>query len=280
MSPASIQSLFEQVAAAKEDRLALELLIAHVLKTSREYVFSHPEHVLETPQIAAFSALWNRYLAGEPVAYLRGYKEFWGLNFSVDDRVLVPRPETEHLVETVLQLVDGLDEVRLLDVGTGSGAIACALAHELPEAQVWASDVSSDAVDVAQSNAKSLGLDRIDMRVSDLLSAFDLNELDLDVLVANLPYIGIDKFHFVEKKVEDHEPHVALFGGTDGLRLYDQLFTQLQANLSRPRWILGEFGCFQREALEAMIRSHFPKARVDFHQDLAGLDRYFVIDRG
>jgi release factor glutamine methyltransferase len=258
--------------------LDAELLLGKVMMASRETIFAHPERELSGKEWDEYKTLWRRLKSGEPTAYLLGNKEFFELQFKVDDRVLIPRPETEHLVETVIDLVKGIDEPRILDVGTGCGAIALALAHTLPSAKVWASDVSADAVEVARENARNLSLEQVEIEVSDLLTDLEWGSWDLDVLVANLPYIGREKFHFVEKSVEDNEPHVALFGGDDGLRLYDQLFEQVKSGTSKPKWMLGEFGSLQREALETMITRHFPDASTTFHTDLAGLDRFFVIE--
>jgi len=223
--------------------------------------------------------LWKRVKAGEPIAYILGQKEFFGLDFKVDARVLIPRPETEHLVEAVLDLVKEVENPRILDVGTGSGAIALALAHTLPQARVWASDVSGAALEVARENALHLNCERVEFFESDVLSHLEWESWDLDVLVANLPYIGTEIFDFVEKSVKEYEPHGALFGGVDGLELYAQLFEQIKCSITgvKPRWILGEFGALQQEAMATLIARFFPLSSVTFHQDLAGLDRFFIL---
>jgi len=220
---------------------------------------------------------------GIPLQYLLGEAVFCGVQFALAPGVFIPRPETEHLVSTVLELVREIEAPRILDVGTGCGAIAIALAHSRPEASVFASDVSVDALEVAEQNAsRLLPSHESPLRFfpSDLLNDVPWPTLNLDVVVANLPYIGTQEFHFVEATVDRYEPSVALYGGVDGLRLYDRLFEQINCSsdaAALPRWILGEFGCFQRERLEAMIQRHFPSAAVSFHSDLAGLDRFFVL---
>lgn len=261
-------------------RLESELLLGKVLNVSRETVFAHPERLLSEGEWSQYRNLWERVRAGEPVAYILGRKEFFGLEFVVNEAVLIPRPETEHLVETVIDLVKEIDEPRILDVGTGSGAIALSLAHSLPKARVWASDVSEDALEVARVNADRFELREVQFFVSDLLSDLKWGAWDLNVMVANLPYIGTQRFDFVEKFVKEYEPNAALFGGEDGLRLYDRLFQQVSfSGLSqRPRWIVGEFGSLQRDELEIMIRRHFPTASLVFHTDLAGLDRFFTLN--
>lgn len=271
--------------------LEAELLLAETLGMTREKVFAHPERVLSEEERLRFEGYWNRIEAGEPLAYVLGRKEFYGLEFSVDSRVLVPRPETEHLVETILELVKNSDEPRILDVGTGCGAMAVALAHVLPKAFVWASDVSGEALTVAKFNAEQILKTQpgepprpggpVQFFQSDLLKDIPWISLDLDILVANLPYIGTQEFHFVEASVDRYEPAVALYGGLDGLQLYRELFEQINCSSDRstwPRWLLGEFGCFQRERLEAMIHHAFPSVSVSFHTDLAGLDRFFVLN--
>ncbi len=269
--------------------LEAELLLAEILGVTREDVFAHPERGLSGEECERFERFWERIEAGEPLAYILGHKEFYGLDFFVDSRVLVPRPETEHLVSTVLELVRDIDEPKILDVGTGCGAIAVALAHALSGrvgAQVFASDVSEEALEVARVNAEKILASRrpvsvdIEFFQSDLLQDIPWITLNLDILVANLPYIGTREFHFVEASVERFEPSVALYGGADGLQLYRQLFDQISCSDERgvgPRWLLGEFGCFQRERLEAMIHEIFPSSSVSFHTDLAGLDRFFVL---
>ncbi len=270
--------------------LEAELVLGHVLNCARAQIFAHPERVLRSEEARRFDELWQRIQAGEPLAYVVGRKEFFGLDFVVDARVLVPRPETEHLVSTVVELVQGIEAPRILDVGTGCGAIAVALAHALPNARVFASDISGEALEVACANASRILSDRetgrgdVQFFRSDLLRDIPWTTLKLDVLVANLPYIGTEEFHFVEASVDRYEPSVALYGGSDGLQLYRQLFEQIScSNDARsvyPRWILGEFGSFQRERLEVIVWEKFSQASVEFYRDLAGLDRFFVIDRG
>lgn len=256
--------------------LDAERLLEHVLKMSRTHVFAHPERVLSEEEWARYRVLWQRVDAGEPLAYVTGVAAFFGMEFHVDERVLIPRPETELLVEAVLDRVSGLNAPRIWDVGTGSGAIALALAKTLSEAEILATDVSAEALQVASANARRLGLERVRFAVADLLEGVNFSA---NVMVANLPYIGTKQFHFVEKSVEDYEPPVALFGGEDGLRLYARLFEQVSClGAARPSCVIGEFGAFQREALQILIESGFPMFPVTFHTDLAGLDRFFILD--
>lgn len=258
--------------------LEAELLLADILKCSRERVFAYPERALEDFEAAVFEEKWGRLMAGESLAYLVGWKEFFGLHFHVDRRVLVPRPETEHLVEEALRLLAEEPNPRILDVGTGCGAIALSVQARRPEAQVFASDVSGDALVVARANAEHLGLRRVQFFQSDLLADLPWESWKLQGIVANLPYIGEQEFHFVERSVEAFEPRVALFGGVDGLDLYRRLFDQINCSIKPPSWVIGEFGSLQRERLEGLIRQGFSEADVFFHTDVAGLDRYFIIE--
>jgi release factor glutamine methyltransferase len=277
MQTVSVRSVFGRVRPTGK-RLEAELLLADVLKCSREAVFAHPERVLSEKQAAVFEEKWERLMEGESVAYIVGWKEFFGLRFKVDHRVLVPRPETEHLVEAILERVKSLANPVVLDVGTGSGAIALAVQSQRPDAKVFASDVSEEALQVARENAENLGFSQVSFFQSDLLKDLPWEEWKIDALVANLPYIGHEEFHFVERSVERFEPALALFGGKDGLDPYRRLFEQINCSKRSPRWVLGEFGSFQRERLEQAIRSAFSNVEVSFHADLAGLDRYFIIE--
>lgn len=277
MPTVSLRTVFERVRPTGK-RLEAELILADILKCSREKVFSHPECVLSEEQAAAFEEKWQRLMEGESVAYIVGWKEFFGLRFKVDHRVLVPRPETEHLVEAILERVKSLTDPVILDVGTGSGAIALAVQSQRPDARIFASDVSEEALQVARENAKTLELPQVSFFQSDLLRDLPWEQWGVDVLVANLPYIGQEEFHFVERSVERFEPALALFGGKDGLDLYRRLFEQINCSKRPLRWVMGEFGSLQRERLEEAIRVAFPHAEVTFYTDLAGLDRYFIIE--
>ena len=253
-----------------DKRLEAELILANVLDVSKEQIFAYPERILEPPEEKRVATFWRRIEQGEPIAYVLGKKSFHGIELKTDKRALTPRPET-------MDLVSNIKQPRILDVGTGCGAIALALASALPEAFVFGSDVSEEAVNLARENTELLDLGaRMEFWVSDLLNDLP-KELKIDVLVANLPYIGEKKFHFVEKNVEDYEPHVALFGGHDGLRLYEKLFEQINCSTLGMKWVLGEFGSMQREVLEQMLDHFFTDKKWEILPDLAGLDRYFII---
>ena len=260
------------------DRLGCELLLAFVLNEPREFLLTHGEDEIGPEIQEKFQTLFYRMVQGEPVAYLLGHKEFFGMDFLVDRRVLIPRPETEHLVEWVLQYLKqaNIVEPRVLDVGTGSGCIALSIAKNSSSARVTGVDISREALEVASLNAQRHDLAlRTEFFVSDLLAAV---QHPFDIIVANLPYIGEKRFSFVSKSAQDYEPHVALFGGDDGLGLYSRFFQQLASQNWRPRMLVGEFGFLQRDELARLFTESFPGLQVRFLEDYAHIDRMFVVE--
>jgi len=269
----------EVLMKAKNDEklLEAEVLLAHLLEKDKEWVIAHNEYELSSDDMRRFHELWIRLQDGEPLAYLVGSKEFYGLLFHVDSRVLVPRPETEFLVEEVLRLESEFankKSVQVVDVGTGCGAIACSLAKNSNVLSVCATEISEDACEVAKGNVLSLGCD-IDVLRGDLLEP--VRDRDFDIIVANLPYIGIEKFDFVADDVAKYEPDVALYGGEDGLKLYEKMFKQILEYRMTSGYVIGEFGFLQAEALKVLVDEIFPKADLQIKQDLSGLDRNFII---
>lgn len=256
-----------------------ELLFAHVLGKSKEWLIAHSEIEVTDSDLQQFVNLAQRYAAGEPMAYLVNNKEFYGLDFYVDQRVLIPRPETEFLVEKTIEFVQkkcSKDNMKILDMGTGSGCIAVALAKRLKLATVFALDVSGDALQVAQMNAKRHQVeDRVEFIESDLLSNF--LEQKVDVIVANLPYIGEVKHRYIDDMTMKYEPALALFAGEDGLLMYKKMFQQLQeANLSF-YLLVGEF-CYGQSADMRELLSKYFDQNFSIEKDLAGIDRYFIVD--
>jgi release factor glutamine methyltransferase len=223
------------------------LLLLHTLGISRAALLADPGRALTPGQHTAYEALILRRLGNEPVQYITGEQEFYGLTLHATPAVLIPRPETEHLVETVLSELDPVAPLHVLDVGTGSGAIAIALAHHLPNTQVTALDLSPEAIEVAHSNAVLNSLDhRIRFLVSDLLSAVS-GEPAFDVVVSNPPYIPTADRSTLHPQIRDFEPAAALFAGADGLDIYRRLIPQAHAAL-KPNGLLAlEIGHRQRE---------------------------------
>lgn len=268
----TIKEILQQ--ADHPDRLAVEVLLARTMGVGREQLFARPEQVVQEGLVTRFATDFGRLQRGEPLAYICGEKEFYGLSLVVNSSVLIPRPETEMLVDKVIDLV-GDQAFRILDVGTGSGAIAIAVAHSLARARVVATDVSAEALEVARANVERHGLaERVDLIESDLLSQI---EGPFDVVVANLPYIGEERFRFVSKETEDFEPHVALFGGDDGLRLYEALFSQLKNGSWRPRMLMGEFGFAQAEEMKKLLDKFFEHEDWRIDKDYASIDRIFMV---
>jgi len=251
------------------------VLLGHVTGRSRAGLYRDWECVLTPEEEARFFALIARREAGEPVAYLTGCKEFMGLDFAVNRSVLIPRPETELLVETAIRLA-GPDFI-IVDVGTGCGAIAVSLAVFLPGAVVYATDRSPEAVGVARQNAALHGVEqRVSFFRGDLLAP--LAGLDLagrvDLIAANLPYIATREINVLAPEVRLYEPLTALDGGADGLDLYRRLIPAAAGLLKPGGRLLMEIGCGQREAVAGILRP--PLWETVFLQDLAGLDRLAV----
>lgn len=248
-------------------RLDAEVLLSHVSGWSRARLAAERDHALDAEQVAAFLRLLERRQHQEPVAYLVGRREFYGLELLVDRRVLVPRPETELLIDQVRAHV-ARGPTRIADVGTGSGAIAVALAVHLPDAHISATDISTDALKVAAANgARHHVAERITLLHGDLLSP--LPE-PVDMVVSNPPYTILTE---IDEGVYCHEPHLALDGGPDGLDLYRRLVTQLPGKLAEHGCVLLEIGATQATDVITLLHAAYPTAPFTIHRDLAGFDR-------
>ncbi len=239
-------------------RLDAEVLLCFVLNKSKEYLYTHPEYELTIKQQTTFTKLINKRKTGWPVAYLTGHKEFYGLDFIVTPKVLIPRPETETLVTMVIQYCKEqkflFPSLTIADIGTGSGAIAIALAKNLSTAKIYATDYSPAALTIAKKNAK-LNQTKITFLTGNLIKPI-LNK-KIDLLVANLPYLPTKKnFHLA------HEPRLALYSGADGLKHYRLFFQQLTKMKYLPLAIFIEHGPKQFPSLKKIILSHFPHATI------------------
>lgn len=259
----------------REARLQAELLLAHTLETSRARILARLNDAIEPAVAARYAAAVARRAQHEPLAYIIGHQEFFGLDFIVDRRVLIPRHETEILVQLALERAQKISSPVIVDVGTGSGALALTLAHHLPHAHVFALDQSRDALDVAQLNAKRLNLESgVEFLQSDLLDAF---VSAFDVLVANLPYIPSTRFAQLPREVRAFEPRAALDGGEDGLGVMRRLLAQLESHAKQNAVAWLEISEEQgNEAIET-ARRILPNAGVSLHQDLEGMDRVVEI---
>jgi release factor glutamine methyltransferase len=244
-----------------------ELILAHVLGCDPTALLTHPERLLSAQQAKQFETLLKRRLASEPVQYLTGEQEFFGLLFEVSLDVLIPRPETEHLVEAVLERFDRDANPRIVDVGTGSGAIAVAIAHARTRAHVTGVDFYPNALEVARRNAERHGvMDRITLRQADLL--VEAGTAEFDVVVSNPPYIANDEK--LEPQVANYEPRSALYAGPTGLEVYERLIPQANRALKPQGWLMMEIGYGQQPALEALLGGW---REVSFVPDLQGIPR-------
>jgi release factor glutamine methyltransferase len=270
--------------------LDAQVLLAHVLGTDRAALLAHPERILTPAQAAAYRALVERGAAGVPLPYLTGHQAFYDLDLIVTSEVLIPRPETEHLIETALAWAHKRSltpqssphrgvGLRIVDVGTGSGAIAVTLAKHLPGARVCAIDLSAAALEVARQNAARYDLEqRIEWKVGDLLTPLVEEGQQVDLIAANLPYI-VHK-DLASLAVARHEPHLALDGGPDGLDLIRRLLVQAPRVLAEEGLLLLEIGAGQGEQVCDLARAALPGAQARILFDYAGLDRVVSIERG
>jgi release factor glutamine methyltransferase len=269
--------------------LAAELLLLHVMGRDRTWIYSHPEEILTATDSAAYFALVARRMEGEPTQYLTGKQEFWGLEFRVTPDVLIPRPETEHLIEVALdrlavrEMRAGRsprltgDGITLVDVGTGSGCIAAALAKELPSAVIYASDTSRAALQVARRNAERLGFaSRIRFLESHLFDSF--LPLRFDLIISNPPYIGRREAGSLPREVRDHEPASALFGGQEGYELYGALLAEAQSFLKPGGILVLELGHDSLPAVQPLLDTS-AWANLGVTNDLAGFPRVLSAER-
>jgi release factor glutamine methyltransferase len=269
-------------AGADSPRLTAEALLAHVLGLARAQLLARPEHPVRPEEQARFHSLVARAAQGEPLAYLTGRREFHGLDFMVDARVLVPRPETELLVDRALAYLQSQPETadrHVADVGTGSGCIAVTLAVKCPSARVTALDISEDALAVARLNAERHGVNgRVTFSESDLLASMRYLSSAFQVLCANLPYVPSDELDTLP--VVRHEPRRALDGGPDGLLWVRRLLVDAPRAMKPGGLVLLEIGAGQGGTAAALAREAFPRARVEVHPDYAGLDRIVSVTLG
>ncbi len=265
--------------------LDCELLLSYILGVEKEYLISNSEEEVADDLSLLFDRYIDRIKAGEPVEHITGEKEFFGLSFFVDNRVLIPRPETEMLVEKVNSFIENhWDEekrFRILEVGTGSCNIPVAIAKYFEDKsldlidEIDALELDESALEVARVNVQQYGLeDKINLVQSDLLEVIEEDDF-YDVIVANLPYIGEVKNRFVSDSTEKFEPNLALFGGEDGLELYERMFKEITDKGVNFSLMMGEFGFAQSESMRELIASYFDDFEII--KDLAGIERIFVI---
>lgn len=254
---------------ASTARIEVQSLLQYVLQVPRAYLLAHPEQILDTKQQTAYEALLLRRLRGEPVAYLLGEREFFGLTFKVTPATLIPRSDTELLVELALQRLPQGKACRVLDLGTGSGAIALSIAHSRPDVVVTAVDASEKALGVARENAQRLGVANISFLRSDWFSALDGQHFDL--IVSNPPYIAANDVHLTQGDVR-FEPLSALASGADGLDDIRSIVSRAEGYLEHGAWLLLEHGYDQA----VRVRDIFQQNKFESifsAKDIAGIDR-------
>lgn len=246
-------------------RLTAEVLLTHALQRERSYLYAHPEEELSEIAWIHYGRYLHERMKGKPTQYITGRQEFYGRDFRVTPDVLIPRPETEHLVEAAISRTQPRDLV--VDVGTGSGAIAITLALET-HGHVSATDISAAALNIAQSNAQQLSA-QVGFLACDLLDAF--RDHSINVLVSNPPYVPKTDQPSLQREVRDYEPHVALFGGPSGLELYERLIADAARVLRPHGWLLLELGYNSLDPVRAMLEHTWTD--IDVIADLAGLPR-------
>jgi len=254
-------------------RLDAEVLLAFYLGCDRVEFLKNPDLILNEKQLAEYRTLIARRLQWEPVAYIRGFKEFWTFSLIVNKDVLIPRPDTEIIVEEALDVYRKMNspEIRILDIGTGSGAIALALAKEISNATITATDISSNALTIASKNAITYNLqDKIDFREGNL---FEPVEGTFDIIVCNPPYIPEEEYIELPTGVKDYEPRIALLAEKKGTEFYDKLIYQAVDYLQKNGWLLMEIGAKQEKEVREIIGESGFYDSVSMRRDYAGLPR-------
>jgi release factor glutamine methyltransferase len=289
----ALREAIEQLTAAQVPSASTtaEVLLLHVLGRDRAFLYAHPEAELSLQQERAYRHLLAQRAAGTPTQYLTGQQEFWGLPLRVEPGVFIPRPETEHVVEVALAIVRERlrkPSARIVDIGTGSGAIALALASELPEAELVATDISPDALEVARANAEALGLaGRVRFVESDLLDEFlshhgstaaGFDTRAFDLVVSNPPYVGLDEAERLPREVREHEPAAALFSPEEGIAVTRRLIEQARVTLAAQGWLVLELGYNMAGRVRALLGDAW--ASVEITNDLRGIPRVLAAQRG
>ena len=261
-----------KAASVPVPQLTAEVLLCHVLEAGKSFLYAHPEYRLRHDQRALFQSSLERRCRGEPTQYITGVQEFYGLDFTVTPDVLIPRPESEHLVEEALARAQGAQAI--LDVGTGSGCVAVSIKKNLPSAKVVAGELSGAALRVAAENSRRLQ-SPLEFVQADLVEAFSAGSFDM--VVCNPPYVPLADLPGLQRELRS-EPSLALFGGEDGLQFYERLAGTVARILKPGGWLLLELGYNTRPAVEALLSGpqwNTPSVK----SDLAGIDRVLAVQR-
>jgi release factor glutamine methyltransferase len=252
-----------------------ELLLGYVLGMSKTQIYTEPERSLTSVETEHLRHLVRRRLDHEPAAYILGHCEFYGIDFYIDHHTFIPRPETELLVEKAVELAQRIshqgEQITIADIGTGCGAIAVSLALALPQAKIYATDVSAAALQVAEINCRRHGVNsQVKLLQGNLLESLPQ---PVDMIVANLPYIKNCEFGDLSPEIRDYEPTMALAGGEDGLDRIKQVLEQMPGKLSYGACFLLEIGQGQGEMVTSLIKSYFPEVSIELISDLGGIER-------
>ena len=252
-----------------------ELLLGHVLKMSKTQLYTEPERSLTSSETEHLCHLVRRRLAHEPAAYILGHCEFYGIDFCIDSHTFIPRPETELLVEKAVELAqhisNGGRQIIIADIGAGCGAIAISLALALPQAKVYATDISVSALRVAEINCRRHAVDKqVELLQGNLLEPLPQS---VDILIANLPYIRDCEFKGLSPEVKDYEPTIALAGGEEGLDKIQQMLEQMPGRINQGAYLLLEIGQGQGEIVTSLMKTYFPEASIELISDLGGIER-------
>lgn len=257
-----------------------EILLAHALKCERIDLYLYHDQPLQTQELRQFKPLIQRRAKHEPVAYIKGVKEFWSLEFKVTPDVLIPRPETEGLVELALQHGSENDSCRVLELGTGSGIISVTLAHERPRWKFWASDISAKAIAIARLNAcRQLPADRIAFVVGRWFDFIGVQKALFDLIVSNPPYISRDEMTRLAPDISGYEPSRALDGGPDGLDSISMIIKSAHAYLNTGGWLILEIGYDQAASAQDLGQACGAYERIEIEKDLSGHDRLALFQK-
>ena len=253
-------------------RLEAEALLAYLLKKPRSHLLAWPDKELTPPEAKGFEVLLRRRFSGEPVAYITGVREFWSMPLRVNRYVLIPRPETELLVEKALEYLPKREGARILDLGTGSGNIALAVARERPDARIIAVEISQPALKVARLNARMLHIDQVDFREGFWFEP--VGDMRFDVIVSNPPYVEEGNEHLIEGDVR-FEPENALLGGADGLSAFRNIINLAFRHLQPDGWLMFEHGYDQALRVHRLLRA-MRYFNIETFKDAAGHDRVTI----
>jgi len=266
-------------AGVPEARREAGSLLAHVLDRDRTFMLSHADDPISEEQLETFGRTLEWRAAGKPLQYITGHQEFFGLDFEVTGDVLIPRPETELLVEKALELVSTEAAPIICDVGTGSGCIVVTLLHKLRRARGTAVDVSPAAIEVAKRNAaRHVVSERLEFLVSDCFAGLNRKNALFDLVVSNPPYVSVRALKNLQREVRDYEPHLALVAGEDGLSIIRRLLVESGAYLKNGGHFLFEIGIDQHRAVEQLVDTAVWKL-LDIYSDLQGIPRTVALEK-